>query len=572
MMFRNPIAPAVVAAGMAQLGPTVRKFAPRAPLALNPAAFGIELLLGEPPERKVEHHGDVAVVEIVGPLMHHAEKFCDSYDAIKARVAEALASSAKCVLLSIDSPGGVVAGCFDCVSELRAMSAAAGKPLHAYVDAQATSAAYALCCAADKVWIPPAGIVGSIGVIDAVLDATAQDAFLGLAFTLVTSGERKSDGNPHTATTPEAVEAVQSMVDTLAGQFFGVVADRRGLEADAVRGLNAGLLVGQQAIDAGLADAVATFDEVVAALNAEPTPDANEETAPPADAIEAAKLARTHVITNQDSAPTGATTATAEAEASNPTDTDRKGPHMSKLAEVKAGLQAAIDDEESTPEERNAARKALSALGADAAAEDKEAAAAEDGDEKHEEPDGDEPKGEGDEEPDGDEEKPEDDKDKPAEASALALAEQVQALSAWKAQSEAKAERAGLMALRPDFAAATVAWLNSQPLATVRSACKSPDKGGLPRGAGKGGQVGAARAAATSAATPTAGAGEPRLPPPVGPVVGRSNLSGEGDRMDRQMGLHTDRAPLEVSGNTVVMRAIKRADAVRQTAARNGAK
>lgn len=568
MIFRKPIAPAVVAAGMAQPAPMVRKFAPRGPLALNPAAFGLEMLLGEPPERKVEHRGDVAVVEIVGPLMHHAEPFCDSYDAIKSRVAEALASSAKSVLLSIDSPGGVVAGCFDCVSELRAMADAAGKPLHAYVDAQATSAAYALCCAADRVWIPPAGIVGSIGVIDAVIDATAQDSFMGLAFTLVTSGERKSDGNPHTATTPEAIEAAQSMVNTLAGHFFGVVAGRRGLEVDAVRALNAGMVIGQQAIDARLADEVATFDEVLAALNASTVAGADDAT--DAVDVDAAQQARTHIITNQDSAPTGATTATAEAEASNPTDTDRKGPHMSKLADVKAGLQAAIDDEESTPEERNAARKALSALDADAAAEDKEAAAAED-EEKHDEPDGDEPKGEDEKEPDGDE-KPKDDEDKPAEASALALAEQVQALSAWKAKSEAKAERAALMAQRPDFAAATVAWLNSQPLATVRSACKSPDKGGLPRGAGKGGQVSAARAAATAAAAPTPGAGEPQLPPPVGPVVGRSNLSGDGERMDRQMGLHTTRAPLEVSGNTVVMRAIKRADAVRQTAARNGAK
>lgn len=572
MTFRNPIAPAVVAAGMAQParerpGPTVRKFAPRGPLALNPEAFGLEVLFGEPPERKAEHHGDVAVVEIVGPLMHHAEPFCDSYDAIKARVAEALASSARCVLLSIDSPGGVVAGCFDCVSELRAMADAAGKPLHAYVDAQATSAAYALCCAADKVWIPPAGIVGSIGVIDAVIDATAQDSFMGLAVTLVTSGERKADGNPHTATTPEAIEAAQAMVDTLAGHFFGVVAERRGLEPEAVRALNAGLLVGQQAIDVRLADEVGTFDEVLAALNA--SVGAPTDTMDAAD-VDAAQQARTHVITNQDSAPPGASTALAEAEASNPTDTDRKGPHMSKLAEVKAGLLEAIDDEESTPEERNAARKALSALDADAAAEDKEAAAAED-EEKHDEPDGDEPKSEDEKEPDGDE-KPKDDEDKPAEASALALAEQVQALSAWKAQSEAKAERAALMAQRPDFAAATVAWLNSQPLATVRSACKSPDKGGLPRGAGKGGQVSAARAAATAAAAPTPGAGEPQLPPPVGPVVGRSNLSGDGERMDRQMGLRTDRAPLEVSGNTVVMRAIKRADAVRQTAARNGAK
>jgi signal peptide peptidase SppA len=552
MTFRHPIAPAVVAVGMAQPAPTSRAFAPRAPLALDPAAFGLEMFFGDAPARAVEMRGDVAVLEIVGPLMHHAEPWCDSYDEIKTRFAEALASPARVVLLSIDSPGGLVAGCFDAVSELRAMAAAAGKPVHAYVDAQTTSAAYAIACAADKIWIPPAGLVGSIGVINAIVDETEADRKAGLNVTLIRSGARKADGNPHEPTTAEAVAEMQATVDSLAEIFFGVVAERRRMSVDAVRALDARIVCGAEAIAAQLADALGTFDQVIAALNAapaaEPEPVSGEET-----------TAR-HVALDESSAPIGAQAAEAQAEASP----HPEEHHMGKLAEVKAGLQAAIDDEESTPEDREAARRALSALDVKAEDDKEEVKAAEE-EEPDPEPDGDEPKGEG-------EEKDDDEEEKPSESKALALAAQVQALSAWKASTEAKTERASLMAQRPDFAEATVAWLNSQPLATVRSACRTPDKGGLPRGAGKGGQIAAARAAAASAAAPTAGHDAPQAPPPAGPVVGRSNLSGEGERMDRQMGLHTDRAPLEVTGNTVVMRAIKRADAARQNAARNGAK
>ena len=100
--------------------------------------------------------GAVAVVEIGwgGPLFHHATPLADSYDAMKVRVGSALASPAACVLMSIDTNGGLVAGCIDTAQELRAMALAAGKPLYCYIDSMACSAGYAIACAASRIFIP----------------------------------------------------------------------------------------------------------------------------------------------------------------------------------------------------------------------------------------------------------------------------------------------------------------------------------------------------------------------------------------------------------------------------------
>ena len=101
-------------------------------LAMNPRALTMDLPEGytPPPNRTV---GPAVVVEIMGPLDHHASPDCDSYDAIHERVAAACASPSSVVVLKIDSPGGDVSGCFDTAREIRAMLTAAGKRSATYV-------------------------------------------------------------------------------------------------------------------------------------------------------------------------------------------------------------------------------------------------------------------------------------------------------------------------------------------------------------------------------------------------------------------------------------------------------
>lgn len=247
--------------------PRRARFAPRVPCAVEPRAFG--MFFDAPPPPVVEMRGDVAVVDVRGPLVHHEDPFFDSYDAIKGRIVEALSGETKprAIVLSLDSPGGMVSGCFDTADEIKARCAAAGVPLYTYVDGQAASAAYALACAGSSIVVPPTGMVGSIGCIAELVDVSAMNAAHGISIELVTSGARKADGNPNRPIEDASVAAVRAQVMQLAELFFEHVAANRPMQVDEVRALEAGIVIGASATPT-LADHVMGLDEMIAAIAA----------------------------------------------------------------------------------------------------------------------------------------------------------------------------------------------------------------------------------------------------------------------------------------------------------------
>lgn len=243
-----------------------RRYDRQGMLAIEPKAFF--WMFDPPPDRQVQVVGDAAIVEIRGPLDHHAGWWCDSYDAIRERVRDACGAAAGTVVLKIDSPGGDVSGCFETARELRKICAAAGKTLLAYADGQACSGGYALACAAEKIVVPETGFVGSVGVINTRVDVTAYDAKEGFRFALTTSGARKGDGHPHKPITDGESAATQTIVDSLAEVFFDLVSEMRSMQPAQIAALEAGVFHGAAAVDAGLADRVMSFDELLEAINA----------------------------------------------------------------------------------------------------------------------------------------------------------------------------------------------------------------------------------------------------------------------------------------------------------------
>lgn len=172
------------------------------------------------------------------------------------------------IVLQIDSPGGEARGIFDLAAQIYA--ARGRKPIYAVADEWAYSAGYLLASAADRVVLPRTGGVGSIGVVLVRLDATGFDSQLGLRYHVLTSGARKADGNPHVAATTEELAGLQREVDRIAGMFIDAVATYRGLEPDAVRALEAATFHGEDAVTAGLADEVQTFEDTVLELLTRP--------------------------------------------------------------------------------------------------------------------------------------------------------------------------------------------------------------------------------------------------------------------------------------------------------------
>lgn len=218
-----------------------------------------------PPVRENEAYGDVHVVHVRGPLEHHDDGMSDSYEAIVARVKCAIDDGAETVVLRFDSPGGVVAGLNECVDGLRALPVR----LVGYVDETCFSAAYAIACGCREVYLPASGILGSVGVISTMVDVTAADKMQGIRYVTITSGDRKADGHPHVPISEKSIDVERKRVEKLATQFFRQVARARGLSQKTIRSYEAGLFLGEEAIQAKLADGVIGWEGLLVKLQAQ---------------------------------------------------------------------------------------------------------------------------------------------------------------------------------------------------------------------------------------------------------------------------------------------------------------
>ncbi len=235
------------------------------PLALRPEAFGF--LFAMPTAQETVLIDGIAVICIDGPLEHKAGYWWDSYECIAQRFSEAIYNpDVRAVLLKIDSPGGDVAGLIETVRDLKSLKVDAGKPVYAYADEGAYSAGYALACIADEIYLPDTGGVGSIGVITALTDVTKLNADVGIRVEVISSGDKKTDGHPDVPITDDAITRTRDRVDQLAELFFETVSASRGIDVGAVRDMQAGLLFGQGAVAAGLADGVMGLSAMIEAI------------------------------------------------------------------------------------------------------------------------------------------------------------------------------------------------------------------------------------------------------------------------------------------------------------------
>ena len=214
----------------------------------------------------------IAVVPVHGSLVRRsmgidAASGLTSYGDIGAMLDAAVADpTVSGILLDIDSPGGEAGGVFELAQRIRAIDAI--KPVWAMACDSAFSAAYAIACAASRVFVTQTAGVGSIGVIAMHVDQSVRDAQEGYRFTAVSAGDFKNDLSPHQALDKGALGRLQSEVDRLYGLFVDHVASMRGLQAQAIRDTQAGLFFGPDTIRSGLADALASTDQVVTEFNA----------------------------------------------------------------------------------------------------------------------------------------------------------------------------------------------------------------------------------------------------------------------------------------------------------------
>jgi signal peptide peptidase SppA len=211
----------------------------------------------------------VAVVGVYGTLTHRASMFTDtsglaSAEAIGARVKAAAADpGVKGIVLDVDSPGGSVYGMQELAAEIRA--ARAVKPVRGVANARAGSAGYWALAQAEMVYVTPSGEAGSIGVFVQHEDRSEALAKEGVKVTTIAYGKNKALGGPHEPLSDEARADLEKRVAEYGRAFEADVAKGRGVTAAAVRkDFGQGLMFSAaEAVARGLADKIATLDEVV---------------------------------------------------------------------------------------------------------------------------------------------------------------------------------------------------------------------------------------------------------------------------------------------------------------------
>ncbi len=214
----------------------------------------------------------IAVIPVLGTLVRRSSYIgtasgLTSYHDIEAMAEAAFADPmVKAVLPEIDSSGGEAGGVFDLAQRLRQLAQTSGKPLWAIADEAALSAAYAIACAADRLWLTRTAEVGSIGVVAVHVDESVADAKAGLNYTFLHAGAHKVDGHPHAPLSATVAADIQADIEQLHEQFIALVAGFRRLPPEAIRDTEARVYRGEAALQAGLADQIGTRAEAITAL------------------------------------------------------------------------------------------------------------------------------------------------------------------------------------------------------------------------------------------------------------------------------------------------------------------
>lgn len=167
------------------------------------------------------------------------------------------------ILLYVDSPGGAVYESEELYWKLKEYKEQTGKPIWEYMAHYAASGGYMISMNSDVIYANPNTTTGSIGVIMSGYDMTGLYEKLGIRYVSITSGENKDSSQ----LSDSQVAIYQSQIDECYDKFVNIVAEGRGMSEEQVRKLADGrTYTAQQALDHGLVDGIALYDDVKSAM------------------------------------------------------------------------------------------------------------------------------------------------------------------------------------------------------------------------------------------------------------------------------------------------------------------
>lgn len=176
--------------------------------------------------------------------------------------------SVKSIIILADTPGGSVAGT---QAAAAAVSAVRGvKPIATLVQGMMASAGVWIGSAVDMIALDSGTAqVGSIGVVATHVDVSQREAAMGVKTTEIVAGKFKRAASQYGPLSETGQKVIQDQVDYLYSLFVADVAANRGVSVEQVLSdmADGRMFIGQQAIDAGLADQIVSLDQLISQLS-----------------------------------------------------------------------------------------------------------------------------------------------------------------------------------------------------------------------------------------------------------------------------------------------------------------
>lgn len=219
-------------------------------------------------QQGVEMRGSVAVIPVQGVISQYAGMFEDicggtSTQTLARRIQSAM-DDPRCssVVMVFDTPGGEARG----INEISAMihEASKKKPIKAYVSGMACSAGYWMASACGEIVVDAMADLGSLGTVMGFRFRKESDGVQSLKMISSQSPYKQIDPR-----TEEGKEKYQESLDAMSDVFIDSVAKYRSVSREKVLAdFGQGwVLMGQKAVDAGMADRLGSFEGLITEMN-----------------------------------------------------------------------------------------------------------------------------------------------------------------------------------------------------------------------------------------------------------------------------------------------------------------
>jgi protease-4 len=197
-----------------------------------------------------------AVIDVAGPIMEGNVTNADNLiEGLRDAVED---KGTKGIILHMNSPGGSPVQSAYVYEEIRRIKKENPKlPIHAVVSDMCASGCYYIAAAADKIYVHPASVVGSIGVIMNGFGFVDTMQRLGVERRLLIAGDHKALLDPFSPVNEVEKQHLQGVIDSVHQQFINAVKQGRGDRLKDNPDVFSGLVwTGQDSIKLGLADEV----------------------------------------------------------------------------------------------------------------------------------------------------------------------------------------------------------------------------------------------------------------------------------------------------------------------------